>query len=56
MQWLTHAGQNIHFDADVTTDNQLYIISESGILYAVLEKGVPPGVIDQLLKQEDVKN
>jgi glutathione peroxidase len=56
MQWLTHAGQNTHFDADVTTEKQLYIISESGVLYAVLEKGVPPVVISQLLKQEDVKN
>lgn len=56
MHWLTHADRNTHFDADVNTDNQLYIINESGMLYAVLEKGVPPGVIDQLLKQEKVKD
>jgi len=55
MNWLTHDSENPHFGADVDTDNQIYIISESGILYAVLEKGVPIDVIDQLLKQEDVK-
>lgn len=55
MQWLTSVSLNTHFDLDVTTDNQLYVISESGILYAVLEKGAPPGLINQLLKQDDVK-
>lgn len=55
MNWLTHEMENFHFDTDVTTDNQLYIISESGVLYAVLEKTVPVGVLDKLLKQEDVK-
>lgn len=54
MNWLTHDSENSHFDAEVTTDNQIYIISESGVLYAVLEKGVPAGVIDQLLKQADI--
>ena len=55
MKWLTHDAENFHFDAEVVTDNQIYIISESGVLYAVLEKGVPNTVIEQLLKQEDIK-
>ena len=55
LQWLTNSSQNTHFDADVTTDVQLYIISESGVLYGVLEKGTPPSLINQLLKQPDVK-
>jgi glutathione peroxidase-family protein len=55
MQWLTSVSSNTHFDLDVTTDNQLYVISESGVLYAVLEKGAPASLINQLLKQEDVK-
>ena len=55
MQWLTHVVKNSHFDADVETDIQLYVISESGLLYAVLEKGVRQQLIDDVLKQEDVK-
>jgi glutathione peroxidase len=55
LQWLTNSSQNTHFDADVTTDVQLYLISESGILFAVLEKGTPTSLIVQLLKQADVK-
>jgi glutathione peroxidase len=53
--WLTSVSANTHFDLDVTTDDQVYIISESGVLYAVLEKGASAGLINQLLKQEDVK-
>lgn len=56
MKWLTSNLENFHFDAEVNTDNQLYFVSESGVLYAVLEKGVPTEIIDKLLKQEDVKN
>ena len=55
MQWLTDGNKNSHFNADVETDQQIYVISESGVLYAVLEKGVLPSVIDQVLKQADVK-
>ncbi len=55
LQWLTNSSQNNHFDADVTTDAQLYIISESGVLYSVLEKETPVSLINQLLKQPDVK-
>jgi glutathione peroxidase-family protein len=55
VRWLTSSSENTHFDMDVATDNQLYVISESGVLYAVLEKGVSPGVIIQLLKQDDIK-
>ena len=55
IQWLTSVSANTHFDLDVTTDNQLYVISESGILFAVLEKGAPASLINQLLKQDDVK-
>jgi glutathione peroxidase len=55
LSWLTSASANTHFDLDVTTDDQLYMISESGVLYAVLEKGASAGLINQLLKQEDVK-
>jgi glutathione peroxidase len=55
LYWLTNSSMNTHFNADVQTDNQLYVISESGVLYAVLEKGVSATVISQLLKQADLK-
>lgn len=55
MQWLTHSGKNSHFNADVETDNQLFIISESGVLYAVLDKGVRQQAVDNVLKQTEVK-
>lgn len=55
LQWLTNSSQNTHFDADVTTDVQMYFISESGVLFGVLEKGAPTSLISQLLTQPDVK-
>ena len=55
MQWLTDPRKNSHFNADVETDSQLYFISESGVLYAVLNKGVEHEIVDGVLKQADVK-
>jgi len=55
MRWLTNAEFNKHFNTEVNTDEQIYVISESGILYAKLEKGVPLKVIEEVLRQEDVK-
>jgi glutathione peroxidase-family protein len=54
-KWLTSVDENSHFDVDVQTDDPLYLISESGILYAVLHKTVTTEVLVQLLKQPDVK-
>ncbi len=51
MKWLTTDTENIHFNSEVFTDTQLYLINAGGILYAVLEKGVPLDVIGNLLKQ-----
>lgn len=55
LRWLTDASANTHFDADAETDDQLYVVSESGVLYAVLQKGVPAKVIDQVLEQQNIK-
>lgn len=55
MNWLTSIKDNKHFDDDVETDNQLYVISESGFLYAVMIKGFPLEVINNVLTQEDMK-
>jgi glutathione peroxidase len=44
LQWLTHRLQNGHFDQDVEEANQLYVINESGVLYATLRRfGLPNG-------------
>ncbi|MEP6595873.1 MAG: hypothetical protein ABJA71_07990 [Ginsengibacter sp.] len=55
MQWLTNSEKNFHFNEDVETDVQLYLISESGVLYSVLNKGVPGQVLDDVLNQTEVK-
>lgn len=55
LKWLTNLSDNKHFNDDVDTDNQLYVISESGILYAVLLKDAPVAVIDIVLRQADIK-
>lgn len=55
LQWLTHSSKNHHFDADVETDGQLYVISESGVLYAVLSNAVSQKTINEVLKQTNIK-
>lgn len=54
LKWLTHNTENGHFNADATSEHT-YIISESGILYAVLEGRVSDSVFNKLLSQPDVK-
>jgi glutathione peroxidase-family protein len=54
MKWLTDIEQNSHFDAEVKSDDQLYFVSESGVLYAVLERSVPLNVIAQTLATGDI--
>jgi hypothetical protein len=55
VRWLTNVKQNKYFDADVESDQQIYVISESGILYAIMAKGVPTAVLNEVLKSGDVK-
>jgi len=55
MKWLTDTTYNNHFNAEVKTDDQLYIVSESGILYSVLEKGVSLNTLNGILKQADIR-
>ncbi len=54
-KWLTNVGENSHFDVDVKRDDQLYIISESGVLYAVLYKPLGSEIMDRVLNEPDVK-
>lgn len=55
LKWLTNVAANSHFNDDVETDDQLFIISESGILYAVLVNEFSGSVIKNVLSQPDVK-
>ena len=50
--WLTQVKENGHFDTNATDVGQLFIISNTGILYSVLDQGVPEKVLMEVLKQE----
>lgn len=54
MQWLTDVKKNRHFDMEVESDVQIYVVSESGELYAVLTKDTRLEVLNEVLKQDDV--
>ena len=55
VNWLSNTSLNNHFSADTVTDERLYFISESGVLYAILEKGASSKIINELINQQDVK-
>ena len=42
LKWLTSKSMNGHFDEDVEGDSQMFIISETGILYAVVKQKISP--------------
>jgi glutathione peroxidase-family protein len=42
LQWLTHSDSNRHFENDVEEPGQLYVVSESGSLYAVMKSKILP--------------
>ena len=51
LQWLTTAKENQHFDVDVKSEGQLFLISGKGTLYAVLLKETPKQVVSKILNQ-----
>lgn len=55
MQWLTDVGKNKHFDLEVESDVQIYVVSESGELYAVLTKDTKLAILNEVLNQADVE-
>lgn len=55
LQWLSDSKQNLHFDVTLKHDEQFFVISASGVLYAVLEKGVPDAVLKEVLTAKDVE-
>lgn len=54
MDWLTDVDNNFHFQTDVKSDRSMFVISESGVLYAILDKGSPLDLISQVLQQKDI--
>jgi glutathione peroxidase len=49
--WLTNTSQNTHFDYDVTSEGQVFIISEKGTLFGVLSKEVSLDVANSIINQ-----
>ncbi len=54
IKYLTSAKENGHFDVDLTSDFCMFLLSESGVLYAVMERMPNAKQLDQLLTQKDV--
>ena len=50
-QWLTKESENGHFGYDVWKPGQLFLISESGELLAVLSEGAPFSVISEVVSK-----
>lgn len=55
LKWLTNASENGHFDEDVFADQQMFVISEAGVLYAVIGKGTRSAVLNEILNQAEIK-
>lgn len=50
-KWLTNVSGNTHFDRDVEGEGQLFIISENGTLYSILERSTPDSLLTTALAQ-----
>lgn len=48
-KWLTRVSHNSHFDVDVETAGQVFIVNRNGVLYSVLGSGVPRSVISEVV-------
>ena len=51
-KWLTHAGENTHFDNDADQPGQIYLVSEKGVLYAMLQKGTVNAIVKELAAKQ----
>lgn len=50
-KWLTDVQENTHFNYDVETDGQLFIVNEKGMLYSILRKQTPKAFTSHVLNQ-----
>jgi len=51
LQWLTTAKENQHFDVDIKSEGQFFLVSGKGTLYAVLLKDTPKEAVNKVLNQ-----
>ena len=51
LTWLTTQKENLHFDIEVQSEGQLFLISGKGTLYSVLIKETPREVISKVINQ-----
>ena len=49
--WLTNTSQNTHFDYDVESEGQLFIVSEKGTLFTVLPKEASFDLANSIINQ-----
>jgi len=52
LKWLTDVNENTHFDMDVRTPDELFIVSKTGVLYSVLSAGVPLNILSDVLTRD----
>ena len=50
-KWLTDVNENNHFNSDVESVGQMFIVSKTGTLYSVLGNNVPANILNQILNQ-----
>lgn len=55
LRWLSKPVANKHFDKPITGDDQYYVINESGVLYAVLDKNVSDVFLKEVLSAGEAK-
>lgn len=51
LSWLTSEKENLHFDIDVRSAGQLFLVSGKGTLFSVLIKETPRHVINKVITQ-----
>lgn len=51
LKWLTNVSENGHFDNDVSATGQIFLVNQSGVLYAVLNSDTDMQIIKQAFGQ-----
>jgi len=54
-RWLTDVNENWHFNTDVESIGQFFIVSKTGNLYSVLSNDVSREILNQVLNQNIVQ-
>lgn len=50
-RWITYGVENIHFDRDIASGGEVFVISKEGTLYGVLAKGAPYALIHKVASE-----